>query len=146
MASLTVERVIDAPVEVVFAFWTEPDHIREWFRVEDSWQCQSSEMNLAVDGVYHLAMRSPEGNVFSVRGVFRAIDAPRSLSYTWTVDGEDDFGETLVTVVFEPLGSATRIRLSHEQFITDEQAVAHEGGWNRCINQLERLALRAPAV
>lgn len=34
---ITVEALVDAPVEKVWAYWTGPEHITKWNNASDDW-------------------------------------------------------------------------------------------------------------
>lgn len=46
---ITVEAVINAPVEKVWEFWTEPNHIVKWNFALDEWECPNAENDLKVN-------------------------------------------------------------------------------------------------
>ena len=87
-------------------------------------------------------IRSPEGKLRTVSGVYSAIDPPRRLVFTWAWD--DDNGvrghETQVTVTLEPTPGGTRLRLVQEDFQNREVRDLHGGGWGSSLNKLQRLA------
>ncbi len=135
--SLRISRVIKASRERVFAAWTEPHHLKQWscpegFRVADV------QVDLSVGGRYTIRMENPDGQAHTAIGVYREIEPPQRLSYTWDWK-EESIGETLVTVEFNELGESTEVVLTHEMFPNVEAKVSHEEGWNSCLNRLERL-------
>lgn len=70
-------------------------------------------------------------------GVYRVIDRPRSLAFTW-VSGPA--GNTLVTVDFEEVGPAeTLLTLKHERFDTDNARDNHQRGWSMILDALARV-------
>jgi uncharacterized protein YndB with AHSA1/START domain len=46
--------------------------------------------------------------------------------------------DTLVTVDFAPEGEATKVTITHEQFVNTEDRDKHNEGWNGCLNRLQR--------
>ena len=97
-----------------------------------------SQVDLSVGGRYRLRMESPKGNVHTAVGVYREIERPSRLVYTWDWE-EESIGETIVTVEFNDLGDSTEVVLSHELFPNVEAKAGHEEGWVSCLNQLEQL-------
>jgi uncharacterized protein YndB with AHSA1/START domain len=135
--SLRVSRIIAAPPERVFEAWTTPEQIKEWSAPEGITVADAA-VDLTVGGRYHIHMVSPEGPEYNARGVYREIDPPNRLSYTWRWDEEEhDVGETLVTVEFLDAGGSTEVIITHEQFPTAEAKDGHEQGWTSCLNRLE---------
>ena len=135
---LKMTRVIPAEVAAVFAAWTDPAKMSEWC-APDGVECVNVEVDLSVGGSYHLQMKSPDGE-YNARGVYKEIDAPNRLSYTWRWDEkEHDCGETLVTVEFNDLGGSTEVVLTHEGFPNAEAKEGHDQGWTSCLGRLEQM-------
>jgi uncharacterized protein YndB with AHSA1/START domain len=135
---LKLTRVIPAEVAAVFAAWTDPAKMSKWCAPEGV-ECANVEVDLTVGGAYHLHMKSPDGE-YNARGIYKKIDAPKGLSYTWRWDEkEHDCGETLVTVEFNDLGGSTEIVLTHEGFPNAEAKDGHNEGWTSCLGRLEEL-------
>lgn len=135
---LKLTRVIKANPATVFAAWTDPGKMSHWCAPEGV-ECVNVEVDLSVGGSYHIHMKSPEGE-YNARGVYREIDSPSRLSYTWRWDEkEHDYGDTLVTVEFNGLGGSTEIVLTHEGFPNGEARDGHDQGWTSCLGRLEEL-------
>ncbi len=137
--SLKVARVIKANPDTVFRAWTEPEQLKQWSAPE-SVNVQTAEVDLTVGGRYLIHMKSAEGVEYHAVGVYREIDPPRRLSYTWRWEEEEhDVGETLVTVEFNDLGGSTEVVITHEQFPSADAKSGHEQGWTSCLNRLEAM-------
>jgi uncharacterized protein YndB with AHSA1/START domain len=138
---LEMERLIPAPPERVFEYWTEPELVAKWFGPGD-FDVPSSQLDLRPGGKWRTTIRSPEGELRTVSGVYSAIEPPRRLVFTWAWD--DDNGvrghETQVTVTLEPTPGGTRLRLVQEDFQNREVRDRHNGGWTSSLNKLQRVA------
>jgi uncharacterized protein YndB with AHSA1/START domain len=136
---VTVRRTFARPREDVFEAWTDPDALVRWFGGALA-QTLSAAVDLRVGGAYRLAMRSG-AQVFALEGVYREVEAPERLVYTWRWDGLDiDEGrESLVTVLFRDREGATEVVVTHEGIRTHESLVFHEGGWTASLEQLGEL-------
>src|SRR2546426_2045880 len=85
-------------------------------------------------------MQAPEGAVtHRLGGVYRRVDPPKKLVYTWRWEDEPESGETLVTVEFLDRGASTELVLTHELFPNDEASRKHEAGWTACFDKLARV-------
>jgi uncharacterized protein YndB with AHSA1/START domain len=135
--SLRLTRLIRADREAVFGAWTEPAAMREWFCPEGG-TVEAAESDLRVGGRYRIAMRMPHG-LSVATGVYREIDPPARLVFTWSWEqGEGPKeGETLVTVDLAELGDATRLELIHEGFATADAREGHPQGWSSALDRLE---------
>lgn len=140
--SLRVSRVILAEPETVFAAWTEPKQLLRWSCPEGA-TVTDAQVDLRVGGKYRLRMKGSEGEVHTAVGVYREIERPHRLVFTWDwLEQDHAVGETVVTVEFKDLGGSTEVVLSHELFPSAEAKASHEEGWTSCLNRLEALFAR----
>lgn len=134
--SLVVRRTIRAPAARLFAAWTEPAQLRQWWGPRDV-QCAGAEIDLREGGAYRIANRFPDGNVIWIAGVFEKISAPHTLVFTWRLEPGAQ-PEERVTVRFEPREQATEVIVVHERIASPEIRDRHELGWRGCLDGLER--------
>ena len=134
---LTLHRTINAPVESVYAAWTDPELLRRWFAPGEA-AVARVVAEVAVGGEFLIEMRGTQGEKWVVRGLYREVVPNGRLVHTWCWEGSDV--ESLVTVEFEP-GSAgtTRLTVTHSRFALTETRDNHELGWVGCLAKLEAL-------
>lgn len=136
--SLVHKRIFEAPRDLLFEVWSEAKHIINWWGPND-FTLPFCEMDFRVGGAYRFCMRSPEGEDHWVAGVYRAIDPPLKIAFTWI--REDASGNslcnTLVTVEFEDLGEHTGFTLTHTGFDSTDYRDEHIIGWSQCLDRLE---------
>ena len=136
-AYLTLHRVVDAPVEAVYAAWTEPEMLRRWLAPGNATVVRAVA-EVAVGGTFLVEMRGADGRRWLTRGLYREVVPHRRLVHTWRWEGSEI--ETLVTVEFEPESAGrTRLTLTHSRFAEDEVRDEHEQGWSGCLAKLEEL-------
>src|SRR5437588_8487193 len=130
---LTLTRVLDAPRELVFRMWTDPRHVAQWWGPQ-GFTTISLEMDPRPGGAYRGSMRSPEGTLYSRRGVYREIVPPERLAFTFAwEDAAGDLGhETIVTVTFAEQGGKTLLTLHQATFESVERCDDHRRGWTSC--------------
>jgi uncharacterized protein YndB with AHSA1/START domain len=105
---LVVTRDFDAPRDLVFAAWTDPRHVAQWWGPQ-GWTTPLCEIDLRPGGVWRYGMRSAAGQESWSEAVYREIDPPRRLVYTDTFTDAaghpvEGMPRMLVTVTFEALG------------------------------------------
>ena len=133
---LSITRLFDAPRSLVFAAWTQPEHLARWWGpqgfVNLAW-----EMDVRPGGAWFRRMQGPDGALYTKRGVYREVVAPERLVFTYVNQAADGTleRETLVTVTFEEEGARTRLTLHHTGFDSVEARDAHEGGWSSCMER-----------
>ena len=136
--TLKITRTIKAAPAAVFAAWTQPEHMKHWSAPEGM-EVAIAEVDLTPGGRFHIQMKNAEGGEHNARGVYREIDSPNRLVYTWTWDEHPDAGESLITVGFTAIDGGTEVTMVHSGLPTDELVKEHEQGWTSCLNRLEKL-------
>ena len=135
--SLIVRRTIRATPERIFAAWTTPEQLVQWWGPSDV-SCPSAEVDLRVGGRYRLANRTPDGSVIYISGEFVRVTPPRELVYTWALEPASGPPEQ-VTVRFDPVDGGTEVVVVHERIPSEPARVSHEHGWNGCLDGLDAL-------
>jgi uncharacterized protein YndB with AHSA1/START domain len=137
---LRMERLIAAKPERVFELWTEPELLLQWWG-PDGYDVPVHDLDIRAGGRWRTTMRSPEGTRHTVSGIYRLIEPPRRLVFTWGWD--DDHGlrghETEVTVTFEPAPDGTRMVLTQQNFVDKDSRGRHEHGWSSSFVCLARM-------
>jgi uncharacterized protein YndB with AHSA1/START domain len=133
---LTIRRLFDATPEALFDAWLEREQWQAWIGPEGC-RCDVPVLEPRVGGRYHLVMHLSGGREVPVEGIFKTIDRPRKLSFTWgwALSGHDD---TLVSLDFRPAGKQTELTLIHEGLPTPQDRDDHGKGWNSTLNKLAR--------
>ena len=72
---IVLTRVIDAPRELVYAAWIDPEQIQAWFGPE-GFAIETHAIDLKPGGVWHFDMVAPDGTRYGNRMVFLRLDAP----------------------------------------------------------------------
>ena len=130
---LSLSKWIRAKREKVFAAWTEPELMRQWFFPREL-TLVSAESDVRVGGRFRAAM-SNGTQTYTVHGTYHEVVPGQRLvfSHLWE---EEEAVETLVTVEFEDRDGGTLVSLTHEGFRTRELAKGHEGGWHSTLENL----------
>jgi uncharacterized protein YndB with AHSA1/START domain len=142
-------RVLDAPRELVWKAWTDPEHFKNWWGPKD-YTCPFCEMDLRVGGKYLNCMRSPKGRDYWSTGVYREIIPMERLVFTDCFADEKgnvvhathyglspDFPlEMLVIVTLEDQGGKTKMTLQHIGLPAGSEGEGAEQGWSESFDKL----------
>lgn len=141
--TLTLRRTFSAPRARVFAAWTRPEQIRQWF-CPPGFSMPEADLDLRVGGRYRIAMRNADGEDYIAGGVFTEVRAPERLAYTWrwVEDDPADERDTSITIDFIDRGAETEMVFRHEGFVDDASRGRHETGWNEMLENLTALLAR----
>lgn len=74
-----VEREFDAPLNLVWAAWTQSEILDQWWAPKP-WKTETKEMNFAEGGYWLYAMKGPEGEVHWCRNDYETINPLKSFS------------------------------------------------------------------
>ncbi len=134
---LMIERIFDAPRDLVFKAWTEPERMIQWWGPR-GYTMTSCEMDLRPGGAYLYAMRRPEGGQIRSQGVFREVDPPARLVLQggWLDDNGQPGHQTTMTLTFDDLGGKTKLTLHQAVFESVEARDAHNNGWSSSFDCL----------
>ena len=136
--SLSLVRKLKAAPEKVFEAWTDPQTLKRWMGPSEDMTVPLAESDPKVGGRYRIVMREANGTEHKVGGVYRIVDPPRKLAFTWAWEGSSD-PETLVTIELRASAGGTEMTLTHTKFGTESARDLHGQGWAGCLNKLERL-------
>jgi uncharacterized protein YndB with AHSA1/START domain len=132
-AAVVVRRTIAASPEALFDAWLDPEALAEWMRPGAIMRAEV-RTDARVGGSYEVIMHGESGPI-PHRGVYRVIDRPRRLVFTWRSPFTDET-DSLVTVDFRPQGQRTEVIVTHEQ-LPEAQVDAHTRGWTSAFEHLD---------
>ncbi len=154
--SFTLTRTFDAPRELVFRAWTEPELFARWWG-PIHYTTPVCKIDPRVGGTFLACMRSPEGEDFWSGGRFTEIDPPSKLAYVdYFTDSEGnkvppsaygmsaDFpDETMVTLTFEDVDGKTKLTMVNATpESAEERSMAIEGmamSWDKLAEALKSM-------
>ena len=138
--TLIVERVFRAPPEKVFQAWTDPEILTKWWGPAGA-TIPECDLDARPGGTWRTVMDNPNGESYTVSGVFRELAPPDRLVMTWGWQQEDGSRghETEIVVTFEDVPEGTRLRLVQSVFENVEQRDMHGMGWRSSFDDLDRM-------
>jgi uncharacterized protein YndB with AHSA1/START domain len=136
---LVITRVFDAPRELVFKAWTEPERLVQWMGPKGFSSRIIGAMDVRPGGRYRYHMTGPDGGEHWQQGEYREVVPPERIvcTYAWAdAAGNPTRPETLLTLTFEDLGARTRLTLHQAVFESTTARDAHRGGWSSSLDRL----------
>jgi uncharacterized protein YndB with AHSA1/START domain len=147
---LTITRLIDAPVALVFKAWSDPVFVSKWWG-PGGFTAPTIEIDFRVGGKFLFCMRSNDGQEFWTTGKYTEIVPLKKICYTdsfadpkgnivpasyYQMSG--DWDEALnVTVIFEAVGNRTRMTLQHSGIPAGTMTELTEAGWTESFVKFE---------
>ena len=134
--TLAITRLFDAPPARVFDAWLKREEWQSWIGPEGM-SCEVPVLEPRVGGRYRLTMKMASGDTIPVAGIFKVIDRPNTLVFSWGWDG-DPSRESLLTLTFARKGNRTELTLRQEGLGSVENRDSHDKGWNSALNKLDQ--------
>ncbi len=114
---LVFTREFDAPRELLFEVWTDPQHLEKWWG-PNGFRTESVKMDLRAGGSWQLIMHAPDGREFRNRVAYVEVTAPERIVYRHEGDGGKVSFDSKTT--FDDLGEGrTRVTM-HQTFPSAE--------------------------
>lgn len=132
-AAVVVRRTIAATAEDLFDAWLDPQALAIWMR-PGTIKSTTAKVDARVGGRYEIVMQG-ETERFPHTGVYRVIDRPRRLVFTWSSPATAH-QKSLVTVDFARLGPKTEVIVTHEQ-LPEPVHESHSRGWTSGLEHLD---------
>jgi uncharacterized protein YndB with AHSA1/START domain len=130
---VVITRIFDAPRDRVFAAWTDPGAVADWFGPAHM-TTQGVQIDLRVGGRYELTMTRPDGGAFAVGYDIIELEPPALLVLRSDPMPEHGMAEpTVVRVDLHDHGEKTRMTLTDGPMPGAEHAAA---GWNAAFDKL----------
>jgi uncharacterized protein YndB with AHSA1/START domain len=128
---ITIQTTVQAPVETVWEYWTEPNHITKWNAASDDWHTPFAENDLRIGGKFLSRMETKDGSFgFDFGGTYDEVTTNEVIAYSM----ED--GRT-VSVTFKGQGNETEIV---ETFDPDPENPVdmQRQGWQAILDRFKR--------
>jgi uncharacterized protein YndB with AHSA1/START domain/DNA-binding transcriptional ArsR family regulator len=103
-------RVFEAPRELVWSAYTEPDHLRRWMLGPEGWTMPVCELDLRPGGAYRFVWRKEDGSELTITGVHKEVEPPERL--VATESWGDEWPESLNTITFSEEDGRTTITVT----------------------------------
>jgi uncharacterized protein YndB with AHSA1/START domain len=148
-SGLVITRVFDAPRELVWKAWTDPEHVKLWWGPKQ-FTAPVCKIDLRVGGKYLSCMRSADGQDYWSTGIYKEIVPLERIVCTDSFSDEhgnvvpashygmgDDFpSEMTVIVTFEDINGRTKLTLQHIGMPGGEMGEMANQGWNESLDKL----------
>ena len=86
---IVITRLVDAPRELVFDVWTNPEHLPKWFGPA-GFTVETKEIDVTVGGRWRFDMIAPDGSCYDNRMVFKRIERPSLIEVDHGSDNDND--------------------------------------------------------
>jgi uncharacterized protein YndB with AHSA1/START domain len=141
---LSISRIVNAPRELVWEVWTNPEHIKHWWG-PSGFTNTISKMDVKPGGEWEFVMHGPDGTDYKNKHIYKEIVKPVRLvlehvtgpKFVMTVTFEDEGKKTLVNIhsIFE---SAEQLAEVIKVFKADEGMRQNVDRMESYVNNLSK--------
>jgi uncharacterized protein YndB with AHSA1/START domain len=129
--AITVSAIIEAPVQQVWKYWTDPKHIIQWNNASPDWHTPRAENDLRVGGKFLSRMEARDGKMgFDFSGTYTKVKLQKLIELTLDDDRR-------VQVRFDLDGNKTRVT---EVFEAEQEYTVElqETGWQAILDNFKK--------
>ncbi|MES2560037.1 MAG: SRPBCC domain-containing protein [Bacteroidota bacterium] len=129
--AITIETTVKAPVEKVWDYWADPEHIKVWNTASPDWHTPIAENDLRVGGKFLSRMEAKDGSFgFDFGGDYSVVDTHQKIAYEMS-DGRK------VTVVFTTMDDTTKITETFDPENENSYDLQY-GGWMAILQNFKQ--------
>ena len=129
--AITVQTTVNAPIEKVWKFWTDPGHIIHWNNASDDWHTPRAENDLRVGGKFSARMEAKDGSFgFDFGGDYTNVVEHKTIEYTMG-DGRK------VKIDFFSEGNSTKVVETFDAENTHSVEM-QRSGWQAILNNFKK--------
>jgi uncharacterized protein YndB with AHSA1/START domain len=155
---LVLERIVDAPNDLVWEAWTNPEHLKKWF-CPRPWKTIDCEIDLQPGGIFRTFMRGPEGQEHQNIGCYLEVIENEKLVFTSAllpgyrpaekIEGCGGIAFTAI-ILMEPQGKKTKYTAIaiHADEATKKMhdEMGFRDGWRTATDQMIEMIQETHAV
>ena len=136
-----VRRHLAASPTRVFAAFADSSQVSRWLTPSRDVKLDVTEFDFRVGGRYRFAYRVPGREPMVVSGVYRVIEPPSRIVFTWDIEPPDEHAgvRSEVTVTLLPQGTGTDLLIRHAQLAAPGARERHAAGWSGAVDRLAAL-------
>lgn len=128
---ITITATINAPIEKVWQYWTEPEHITKWAFASDEWEAPSAQNDVRVGGRFVTRLQATDGSQgFDFSGEYTEVIMHEKISSIL-----DD--ERKAVTVFETVEDGTKI-ISTFEMESENPEETQRAGWQAILNNFKK--------
>ena len=110
---LVITHTLDAPRALVWAAWTEPERLMNWWGPK-GFTMRVAKMDFRPRGIFHYGLRSPDGHEMWGKFVYQEIDAPECMVFI------NSFSDEQGNLTRHPLSSTWPLEVMNQMTLSEQ--------------------------
>lgn len=133
--SITVEAIVNAPIQKVWTYWGAPEHITKWNQASEDWHTPHAENDLRTGGKFKSTMAAKDGSFsFDFEGTYDLVEQHKRIAYTMS-DGRK------VSIEFLDQGNSTKVTETFDAE-SENPVDMQRDGWQAILNSFKQYTER----
>ena len=134
--TITVETMVNAPIERVWEAWTAPEHIVQWAFASDDWEAPAAENDVREGGTFKTVMAAKDKSTsFEFTGTYSTVKLHERIEYDMP-DGRH------VATIFRQYPDGVRVTETFDPEHENSEEM-QRAGWQAILDNFKRHAERA---
>ncbi|WP_323756136.1 SRPBCC family protein [Roseivirga sp.] len=138
--TLTIEKTFDAPVQLVWDAWTQPEHILRWW-APNGMAIKVIQHDFKVGGKWKYSMPMPDGNEFISEGTYKEIEVLKKI--VSSADFKPMTENVELQIYFKADGGKTKFTFNvihaTAEYCKQQEEMGFYNGWGSALDRLEKV-------
>jgi uncharacterized protein YndB with AHSA1/START domain len=136
-----IRRQLSVSAEKVFAAFADAALVAQWLRPSPEVVLTVLEFDFREGGAYRFAYDVPDGRRMIVGGIYRSIERPTRIVFSWLIEPPDEHAgiDSEVTVSLVSSGNTTELMIRHAKFERTDADARHTEGWHGALDLLDSM-------
>ncbi|MDF2455166.1 MAG: polyketide cyclase [Cytophagaceae bacterium] len=131
--AITIETIVNVPLEKAWAIWNEPEHIKQWAFASPEWHAPYADNDIRTGGTFKTTMAAKDGSMsFDFEGVYSTVKQEELIEYG-LADGRQ------VKITFAAQGNQTKVVETFDPE-TENPIEMQRGGWQAILDNYKKHA------
>ena len=137
MNTITVQVIINAPIEKVWKYWNDPEHITKWAFASDDWESPHAENDLQNNGRFLTRMAAKDGSMsFDLTGTYTNVKPMEIIEYIMDKSSGEEVGRN-VSISFESIGETTKVTETFDPEHENPEEM-QRAGWQAILENFKK--------
>jgi uncharacterized protein YndB with AHSA1/START domain len=137
MSTITIQTIVNAPLEKVWTYWNDPEHITNWAFASDDWEAPYAENDLQNNGRFLTRMSAKDGSVsFDLTGTYTCVNPMSLIEYIMDTFPGEEVGRN-VSISFERVGDITKITEIFDPETENPEEI-QRAGWQAILDNFKK--------
>ena len=130
---IKVSTTVNAPIDKVWNYWNQPEHITQWYQASEDWHAPKAENDLREGGKFSTTMAAKDGSMsFDFEGTYNTVVPNETINFTIADNRK-------VWIEFKDNGDNVEIEETFELEATHPEEM-QRGGWQAILDNFKKYA------